>query len=137
MQLESQNSVYAAPRREHAQPLIAIIDDDESVRVALSNCIESYGFAAQGYASAEAFLADFPQSGLACIVTDVQMPGMGGLALQAWLNRIGCETAIAFITAYADEATRRTALARGAVGFFTKPFSSAALMKCLENQLIR
>jgi FixJ family two-component response regulator len=112
--------------------MIAIIDDDESVRLALQSCIESHEMAATTYASAEAFLADYPQPGLSCIVTDMQMPGMGGLALLAVLTRMKCRVAIVLITAYADDTIRRIALSNGAAAFFTKPFSTAELMACIH-----
>ncbi|WP_413195899.1 response regulator transcription factor [Pararobbsia alpina] len=111
--------------------MIAIIDDDESVRVALQNCAESYDLSALIYASAEEFLAAHPQPGLTCIVTDIQMPGMGGLALHAHLKRTGSTIPIVFITAFADEAIERVALESGVAGFFTKPFSADALMQRL------
>jgi FixJ family two-component response regulator len=125
-------------RRETTKvPTIIIIDDDDEVRVATANLVRSYGLEAHGFSSAEAFLAS-PEVDLAdCLVTDVQMPGMTGIELQAELNRRGCNLPTIFITAYPEKRLRRQAEAGGALCFLSKPFDATVLMECIDQAISR
>lgn len=117
-----------------AVPTIVIIDDDEEVRSAIENLVRSYGFEAHTFTSAEEFLA----SSLAeatCLISDIQMPGMSGVALQAALQDRGRRVPIIFITAFPEERLRRQVEAAGAVGFLSKPFDARALMACVDLAL--
>ncbi len=110
------------------QKLVAIVDDDESVREALPYLLRSFGFRAQPFASAEAFLASESLTQAACLVLDVAMPGMTGPELQNELARRGNDIAIVVITAQSDEGLRERMLARGASAYLLKPFSEASIV---------
>ena len=117
-----------------AIPVVAIIDDDASVRAAIGSLVRSLGYAAQPYASAELFLlsGDLPQTD--CIVTDVQMPsGMSGLDLQQRLTEAGVQVPTVVITAFPEEHVRSRAEAGGAIGFLAKPFDGRDLVKLLTS----
>ena len=118
-------------------PVIAIIDDDEEVRVATENLVQSYGLEAHTFASAEAFLDSSVVDETACLITDVQMPGMSGVDLQTALLMQGCNVPMIFITAFPEERLRRQAEASGALGFLTKPFDARSLMACIDKALER
>jgi FixJ family two-component response regulator len=113
-------------------PVVAIIDDDASVRAAIGSLVRSLGYAVRSYASAELFLLSGDLSGTTCIVTDVQMPaGMSGLDLQSRLNAAGVAIPTVFITAFPEEHVRCRAEAAGAIGFLAKPFDGRTLVQLL------
>ncbi len=116
-------------------PVIAIVDDDESVRVATRSLVRSLGFTAHTFSSAEEFLQSQQVEECSCVITDVQMPGLSGVDLQSRLAAEGYETPIIFMTAFADEAVQARAMKAGAVGFLSKPFDGRVLIKCLEEAL--
>jgi FixJ family two-component response regulator len=116
-------------------PLISIIDDDESVRVAISSLVRSLGLTASGFASAEEFLTSADLPGTACVITDVQMPGMSGIELQDLLIRQGWRLPIIFITAFPEERIQQRLLAAGAAGFLIKPFDGQTMIECLNAAL--
>jgi FixJ family two-component response regulator len=109
--------------------VISIIDDDEPVRSATASLVRSHGYEARMFPSAEAFLQSLPSNPTDCLITDVQMPGMDGLQLQAMLIAQGCTVPMIFITAFLEEHIRRRALAAGAVCILGKPFSGDALIE--------
>jgi FixJ family two-component response regulator len=115
--------------------LVAIVDDDDSVRSALQGLLKAFGLPAQAFASAEEFLNSGQQYQAACLIADVRMPGMSGLELQAELNAEGCRIPIIFITAHGDEKMRMQALRAGAVEFLAKPFDDQALLDSLRAAL--
>ena len=112
---------------------VSVIDDDESVRVASSSLLRSLGWEVSLYPSAESFLDADPLDGLACIITDLNMPGMSGLQLQQRLHELKPDVPVMFITAFASDAARRQALDGGAVCFLGKPVDGAAVADCLER----
>ena len=112
---------------------VSVIDDDESVRVASSSLLRSLGWEVSLYPSAESFLDADPLEGLACIITDLNMPGMSGLQLQQRLRELKAGVPIMFITAFASDAARRQALDGGAVCFLSKPVDGTAVADCLER----
>ena len=116
-------------------PLIAVVDDDEAVRDALLSLLQVEGLRALGYPSAEAFLIDFATRNFSCLVTDVRMPGMGGLDLQCCLIRMGSGIPVIFATSAEDDATLAQARAAGAAGFFNKPLATAEFLQCLRRVL--
>lgn len=123
-------------RRDSIQrPLVAIVDDDESVRESLPDLLREFGFAAKAFSSGEDFLASDSLPQTKCLVLDVVMPGMTGFDLQQELKARGQKIPIIFITAQKDEAVRRRALERGAVGFLLKPFSDTTLLGALNTAL--
>ena len=108
--------------------LVAIVDDDESVRSALQGLMKAEGLPARAFASAEEFLSSGQQHNTACLITDIRMPGMSGLDLQARLNSEHRRIPIIFITAHGDTNMRMQALRAGAVEFLAKPFSDDVLL---------
>ena len=118
-------------------PLISVVDDDRSVVEAIVSLIESVGYAAAGFSSAEDFL-NSPQLGhTACLILDVRMPGMGGLELQRRLAAENDRTPIIFITAHGGHDISAEALRRGAVAFLRKPFSQESLLDAVRSVLAR
>jgi FixJ family two-component response regulator len=111
--------------------LVSVIDDDESVREALPDLLGEFGFAADAYASAEAFLASDHVGQADCLVVDVAMPGMTGPDLQQELRRRGVDTPIVFITAYSDDELHRRLIQQGAATCLLKPFSAEALFEAV------
>jgi FixJ family two-component response regulator len=115
--------------------LVSVVDDDESIREALPDLLRQFGFAAEAFASAEAFLASEIVSETGCLLLDVAMPGMSGPELQQELTRRRQKIPIVFITAYGDASVVRPLLARGAVRCLVKPFSDAALLEAVGAAL--
>jgi FixJ family two-component response regulator len=115
--------------------LVAIVDDDDSVRSALQGLLKAVGLPAQAFASAEEFLKSGQQHQTACLIADIRMPGMSGLELQAKLNAERCRIPIIFITAHGDAKMRMQALRAGAVEFLAKPFDDEALLESVRGAL--
>ena len=119
------------------QFIVMIVDDDESIRRAARRLIKSYGFPVETFASAEDFLSSGRLHETACLVLDVQMPGLNGLELQSRLITDGHQVPIIFITAFNDENARAQALKAGAVGYLVKPFEEADLLTAINVALLR
>lgn len=117
------------------KPLVAIVDDDEPMRLATSNLLESAGFTTATFADAEAFLGSAHHRGVACLVTDMRMPGMTGLELHESLVASGSDIPTVLITAYADEITRIRARKAGIVCFLPKPVPPEELCECVRSAL--
>jgi FixJ family two-component response regulator len=118
-------------------PIISIIDDDASVRIAAERLARSMDLVAYTFSSCRAFL-DSPQLlATSCIVADVQMPGMSGLELQNTLKTMGLAIPLIFITAYPDDKLRKQAMDAGAVCYLHKPFDGAEIIDCIERALGR
>ena len=118
-----------------ASHLISIVDDDESVRRTTKLLVESFGYRAAVFESAESFLKSDQLYDTSCLVVDIQMSGMNGLQLQSHLADEGYSIPIIFITAYGDK-SRRRALQAGAVAFLDKPFSDEQLLKNIRSAFI-
>ena len=116
-------------------PLIAIVDDDESVRDALTSLLHSVGWRAEAFASAEAFLQSGQVHTTACLLLDVRLPGLSGLELQRQLRSSQAQLPIIFLTAHGTAAMRAQTQQAGAVAFFTKPFSDTALLEAIHTAL--
>ena len=114
---------------------MSVVDDDESVRESLPDLLRQFGFAAQAFSSAEAFLASEVVSETSCLILDIAMPGMSGPDLQQELIRRQQEIPIVFITARGDETVRPRLIAQGAVECLFKPFSETALLDALNAAL--
>ena len=117
------------------KPLISIVDDDEAICRALQALMQSLGYRAGIYTSADAFLASKVASFSRCIITDVQMPGLGGFDLKRRLNEEGCETPVIMITARMEAHLDAEARKIGAICLLQKPFEANALISCLERAL--
>jgi FixJ family two-component response regulator len=115
--------------------LVSVVDDDESVRESLPDLLRQFGFAAEAFSSAEAFLASDAVNTTNCLLLDIAMPGMSGPELQEELIRQGLKTPIVFITAHGDSTIHPHLIARGAVACLSKPFSEAALLDALTSAL--
>src|ERR1700719_4066343 len=115
--------------------LVAIVDDDDSMRSALAGLLKAVGLATQAFVSAEEFLKSGQQHQTACLIADIRMAGMSGLELQAHLNAERCRIPIIFITAHGDEKMRMQALRAGAVEFMAKPFDDEALVESVRAAL--
>ena len=118
-------------------PVISIVDDDGSVRAATGNLVRSLGYAVHTFASAEDFLRSPHLNDTSCVITDVRMPAMSGLDLQACLLARGQILPFIFVTAFSIEGDRERALKAGATCFLSKPFDGEALVACLETALAR
>jgi FixJ family two-component response regulator len=116
-------------------PLIAIIDDDAAVREAVQGLVEAFGFTAATFSSAEEFLQSERLNDTACLVTDVQLPGMSGLQLQNHLTVSGSRIPVIVITAFPGD--DRRALAAGAICFLRKPVIKEDLLRCIRLALDR
>jgi len=116
-------------------PLIAIVDDDESVCIGMTSLMRSLGYDVHAYGSAEDFLRSQERHGTSCLISDIQMPGVGGLELQRILAEEGSRLPIIFITAFPDERVQQLAMQAGATCFLSKPFDGTALINCLESAL--
>jgi FixJ family two-component response regulator len=130
----------AAPGRwaeggELQQALIAIVDDDESVREAMSGLMKALGFVAEAFASAEDFLQSGRLHGTSCLIADIQMPGLTGLQLHARIVASGHAIPTILITAHPDDRTRERAQSAGILGYLVKPFSEDALLGCIRSAL--
>jgi FixJ family two-component response regulator len=119
----------------HTQTLIAVIDDDESFRVALVDSLSSLGYGARGFASAEEFIAGDGTETYDCVITDIHMPGMSGFDLTRRLSVHPSSVPVIMITADAEPGLEARAAAIGAVCLLRKPFEADALTYCLERAL--
>jgi FixJ family two-component response regulator len=115
--------------------LVAIVDDDDSMRIALHGLMRAVGLPAQAFASAEKFLESGQQHRAACLIADIRMPGISGLELQAKLNAERCKIPTIFITAHGDSGMRMQALRAGAVEFLAKPFDDEVLLESVRAAL--
>jgi FixJ family two-component response regulator len=115
--------------------MISIIDDDNCVREATGDLVESLGYCVLKFPSAEHFLESGRIDDTDCLITDLQMPGLNGLDLQSELLAQGRGTPVIFITAFPEDHYQERALNAGAVGFLTKPFDDKSLISCIEIAL--
>lgn len=113
-------------------PLITIVDDDDSLRVALMGLVRSMGYRTEGFDRAEALLQVDPGRS-SCIVTDIQMPGMSGIDLKKELDARGFTVPVIMITARAEPELHARARASNPVCLLRKPFDAAVLINCLES----
>jgi FixJ family two-component response regulator len=116
-------------------PLIAIVDDDDDVRISIESLLRSFGYAVRGFPSAELFLDSFVHDRPDCVITDIQMPGLNGIELLRRVVASGSAPPVILITAYPDQTLRQHARSAGAHDFLSKPFDEAALIACLDSAL--
>ena len=117
------------------RPLLAVVDDDESVRESLPDLLNELGFATQTFSSAEELLSSDSLDRTRCLILDIAMPGISGLDLQQTLNQRGHTIPIVFITAQRDKAVHEQAVRQGAVSVLLKPFSDVALLEAVRSAL--
>ncbi len=115
--------------------VVAVVDDDASLRRSLRNLLISAGFRVETFESAESFLDSGAPDHTGCLVLDVWMPGMGGLGLLGHLVSSGSRIPVIILTAHGDEETRRRSLQAGAVAFLEKPVRGPALLNAVRSAL--
>jgi len=115
--------------------LVAIVDDDESIRSSLLGLMKALDFHSQAFESAEEYLKSGQQGNTACLITDIRLPGISGLELQSQLNADRHRIPIIFITGHGDEKVRMQALRAGAVEFLMKPFDDQAMIDSIRAAL--
>jgi len=124
-----------AERTRETSKLIAIIDDDDAMQDSLRDLMEAAGLVARCFGSAEEFLESDLRTRAACLITDILMPKMSGLELQARLKDEECDIPIIFVTAYGDARMQIQAMREGAVEFLAKPFDHHLLLKTVRAAL--
>ena len=121
----------------NSSALISIVDDDASAREGVTDLIETFGFGTRAFPGAEAFLKSDQVAQTACLIVDMQMPGMTGLALYNELVASGHAIPTVLITAFPDESVRRLALRAGIVCYLVKPFVEKNFIDCIRSALSR
>jgi FixJ family two-component response regulator len=119
--------------KPHQPACVAVVDDDVSVRAAVLGVLQSAGFRATSFLSAEEFLASDQSLQPVCLISDVQLPGMSGLELQERLIGRGRSLRVIFISAFGDNNTRTRAMKAGAIAFLDKPFNDDALIDLVRS----
>ena len=119
------------------EPRVFVVDDDQSVRMSLATLLETEDYAVEIFASADEYLARVPHPGPACLVLDVRLPGLDGIALQRQLREEGRMEQIVFITGHGDIPMGIDAMKGGAVDFLPKPFSDNELLSAVAQALAR
>ena len=114
---------------------ISIIDDDRIVREAIADLVQSLGYEAATFESAEQFLESGAVAQTSCLITDLQMPGRSGLELQEQLLAEGHHTPVIFVTVFSEEKFKNRAMNAGAVAFLSKPFPEDSLIDCVKTAL--
>jgi FixJ family two-component response regulator len=117
------------------EPLVAVIDDDDSFRMALAESLRSLGYGAREFASAGDFISGDGEGSCDCVVTDIHMPGMSGYDLKRLLVSRGSKMPVIMITAHPEPDLDAKAAYSGAVCLLRKPFEADALINCLERAL--
>lgn len=118
-----------------AVPLIAVIDDDESVREAIENLMKWLGLRSQAFSSAIDFLASGRIEEISCIIADVHMPRMSGIEMRKRMVELGHRVPTILITAFPNEADRARAVADGVICYLSKPFDNNDLIDCIRSVL--
>jgi FixJ family two-component response regulator len=122
-------------KRMPGQPLVSVVDDDQSVRESLPDLLRTFGYASQSFSSGAEFLSSEVVDQTDCLVVDVVMPGMSGPALHDELSRRGKTIPTVFVTAVCDETLRPKLAAAGAIDCLLKPFREAALLEAISAAL--
>jgi FixJ family two-component response regulator len=115
--------------------IISVVDDDEAVCLAVTGLLRSFGFAAHGFTSAEAFLRSPRSRDSDCLIADVQMPGMGGLELQNALAERASRIPMIFMTAFPEQRIRERTVSAGAIAFLEKPCDAETILQYIEAAL--
>jgi FixJ family two-component response regulator len=120
------------PRKK---PLVAVVDDDESIRDTTKDLLDAAGLGAATFTSAEAFLSSSRTLAISCLIADMRMPGMSGLALHEHLVAAGTPIPTILITAYPEEPARERAFKAGVACYLTKPFAADELLGCVNRAM--
>jgi FixJ family two-component response regulator len=127
----------AFARMTHPLPIVAVVDDEESMRLALARLLRGCSFAVSVYGSGEEFLRSLTTSRPACVILDIEMPGMSGRDVQRALSTHGASLPIIIVTAYDRADLRAACLADGAAAYFAKPLRGQHLIDTLESLVRR
>jgi FixJ family two-component response regulator len=119
-----------------AEPMISVIDDDESMRLALAGLVRLLGFNVETFESAEAFLQSGECNTTNCIITDIHMPGLSGIDLKHWLDAHHNRAPVIMVTGRTEKHLHEEARQCGAVCLLKKPFDEEALLACLKRALV-
>jgi FixJ family two-component response regulator len=119
------------------RPIIAVVDDDRSIRTAMQDLLNAAGYATATFGNATSFLDSPVRAGVACLVSDMRMPGMTGLELHEHLAASGAGIPTIIITAHPEELTRERAREAGITCFLDKPFTPDELLECVRKALAR
>lgn len=122
-------------KTETGLPVVSVVDDDASVRRSLSRLIRAAGWDAETYSSATEFTERMPSSRAACVLLDIQMPGLTGPQLHEWMAGKGISLPIVFLTGHGDIPTSVQAMKRGAVDFLLKPVDDEVLLKAIHQAI--
>jgi len=125
----------ATPVDERVIGIVGIVDDDESVRIAIRSLLRSLGFKVETFGSAEDLLGSARLDDIACLIVDLSLPGMSGVDLQRQLLAAKRELPMVFISAHDDPVAQQQALTAGALAFLRKPFSEKALIDAIRSGL--
>jgi FixJ family two-component response regulator len=125
------------PLKTSGGAFVAVVDDDENLRRSFARLLRAAGMRPVTYATAEAFLSDARRPHIACLVLDLQLPGMSGLELQQQLHAQGNRTAIVFITAHDDVRSREQACALGCAGYFRKSDSGSEVLDAIKSAVTK
>jgi FixJ family two-component response regulator len=125
------------PESCESDPIIAVVDDDPSVREGLSSLIQSAGWRAETFASAQEFLARPRAEVASCLLLDLQLPGLSGLDLQKRMAEVGLEIPIVFLTGHGNIPASVKAMKAGAIEFLTKPFDEQELLQAIQEAIER
>jgi len=125
----------ATPVDERVIGIVGIVDDDESVRMAIRSLLRSLGFKVETFGSAEDILGSARLDDIACLIVDLRLPGMSGVDLQQQLLVVKRELPMIFISAHDDPVAQQQALTAGALAFLRKPFSEKALIDAIRSGL--
>jgi FixJ family two-component response regulator len=131
----AKSTVVEVAKEDSESLLVAVVDDDESVRTALVTAFESVGLHAASFASAEEFLSFARLEHVGCLITDLKMPGMSGLELQAEAAKRRRPIPTIIMTAYGEPEIRERAIRAGAVSFIAKPFDDNLLLETVRKIL--
>jgi len=116
-------------------PLIAVVDDDRSIRNATQDLLNAAGFSTLTFENAKSFLGSSVRASASCLIADMRMPGMSGLDLHEHLALSGAGIPTVIITAHPEELTRERARRMGITCFLTKPFTPDELLQCVRKAL--
>jgi FixJ family two-component response regulator len=119
------------------RPLVAIVDDDESIRNATRDLLRAAGFSTATFEDAESFLASASRASASCVVADIRMPGMTGVELYQTLVASGNGIPTVIITAHPEEVTQSRAREAGITCYLSKPFAPDELLECVREALAK
>ena len=119
------------------EPTVFLVDDDEAVRDSMRWLVESVGLKIETFSSGQIFLESFDPERPGCLITDMRMPGMGGLELQEQLRRRGSAMPVIIVTAFGDVQTAVRAMKGGAVDFLQKPYNNDQVLELIQRSIAK